>query len=155
MSAAYAPTRSTQRFRPSTKSKIERGYSPRKSSTSTATRTSKSISPTFPREIVVGVDGSDEAEHAFEAARSLATRRHSKLRSVVAHGGKDVNLAQVTTRHRLAEHSPAAPVTALVGAAACADLLVVGSRGLHGIRALGSVSERVAHDASSSVLVVR
>jgi nucleotide-binding universal stress UspA family protein len=31
----------------------------------------------------------------------------------------------------------------------------VGSRGLHGLRALGSVSERVAHDASCSVLVVR
>jgi nucleotide-binding universal stress UspA family protein len=36
-----------------------------------------------------------------------------------------------------------------------ADLLVVGSRGLDGFRALGSVSERVAHEASCSVLVVR
>jgi nucleotide-binding universal stress UspA family protein len=36
-----------------------------------------------------------------------------------------------------------------------ADLLVVGNRGLHGLRALGSVSERVAHQAHSSVLVVR
>ena len=36
-----------------------------------------------------------------------------------------------------------------------ADLLVVGSRGLHGVRALGSVSERVAHRAPCSVLVVR
>ncbi len=35
-----------------------------------------------------------------------------------------------------------------------ADLLVVGSRGLHGAKALGSVSERVAHAAASSVLVV-
>ena len=35
------------------------------------------------------------------------------------------------------------------------DLVVVGSRGLRGVRALGSVSERVAHDARSSVLVVR
>jgi nucleotide-binding universal stress UspA family protein len=49
----------------------------------------------------------------------------------------------------------AAPVAALVEAAACADLLIVGSRGLHGLRALGSVSERVAHAASCSVLVVR
>jgi nucleotide-binding universal stress UspA family protein len=31
----------------------------------------------------------------------------------------------------------------------------VGSRGLHGVRALGSVSERVAHDARCSVLVIR
>jgi nucleotide-binding universal stress UspA family protein len=48
-----------------------------------------------------------------------------------------------------------APVPALVEAAACADLLVVGSRGLHGLRALGSVSERVAYQAGCSVLVVR
>jgi len=44
---------------------------------------------------------------------------------------------------------------ALVAAAAEADLVVVGSRGLHGLRALGSVSERVAHTASCSALVVR
>jgi nucleotide-binding universal stress UspA family protein len=36
-----------------------------------------------------------------------------------------------------------------------ADLVVVGSRGLRGLKALGSVSERVAHQARSSVLVVR
>lgn len=110
---------------------------------------------TFPREIVVGIDGSDEAERAFEVACGLATRRHSTLRSVVAHGGKRVDLALVTRRHPHAEHLAAAPVPALVEAAACADLLIVGSRGLHGIRALGSVSERVAHHAACSVLVVR
>jgi nucleotide-binding universal stress UspA family protein len=43
----------------------------------------------------------------------------------------------------------------LVDAALCGDLLIVGNRGLHGLRALGSVSERVAHGARSSVLVVR
>jgi nucleotide-binding universal stress UspA family protein len=36
-----------------------------------------------------------------------------------------------------------------------ADPLAVGSRGLRGIRALGSVSERIAHEARCSVLVVR
>ena len=36
-----------------------------------------------------------------------------------------------------------------------AAVVVVGSRGLHGVRALGSVSERVAHQAACSVLVVR
>ena len=34
-------------------------------------------------------------------------------------------------------------------------LVVVGSRGLHGLAALGSVSERVAHSAACSTLVVR
>jgi nucleotide-binding universal stress UspA family protein len=48
-----------------------------------------------------------------------------------------------------------APVDALRKASEDADLLVVGSRGLHGLRALGSVSERVAHEARCSVLVVR
>jgi nucleotide-binding universal stress UspA family protein len=46
-------------------------------------------------------------------------------------------------------------VEALVEAASRADLTVVGSRGASGLRALGSVSERVAHRAASSVLVVR
>lgn len=110
---------------------------------------------TFPREIVVGIDGSEEAERAFDVAHGLANRRHSRLRSVVACGGKRVDLARITRRHRSAEDHAAAPVRALVQAAACADLLVVGSRGLHGIRALGSVSERVAHEAACSVLVVR
>jgi len=32
---------------------------------------------------------------------------------------------------------------------------VVGSRGLHGLQALGSVSERVAHEARCSTLIVR
>ena len=44
---------------------------------------------------------------------------------------------------------------ALVEASRDADLLVVGNRGLHGLRALGSVAERVAHQAACSVLVVR
>lgn len=35
------------------------------------------------------------------------------------------------------------------------DRVGLGNRGLHGVRALGSVSERVAHRASCSVLVVR
>ena len=48
----------------------------------------------------------------------------------------------------------AQPVPALVERSREADLVVVGSRGLHGLRALGSVSERVAHRADCSVLVV-
>jgi nucleotide-binding universal stress UspA family protein len=36
-----------------------------------------------------------------------------------------------------------------------ADIVVVGSRGLQGGRALGSVSERVAHQANCSVIVLR
>lgn len=109
----------------------------------------------YPRSIVVGVDGSDEAEHAYEAAQAVARHRHSEFRSLVALGGKRVNLGEIAHRHPKVETSHDAPVPALVEAATRADLLVVGSRGLHGLRALGSVSERVAHQASCSVLVVR
>jgi nucleotide-binding universal stress UspA family protein len=109
----------------------------------------------FPREIVVGIDGSDEAERALDVARGLASRRHSTIRSVVATGGKRVNLDEIARQHPRVCIAPRRPVPALVEAAATADLLVVGSRGLHGLRALGSVSERIAHEANCSVLVVR
>ena len=88
-----------------------------------------------PRTMIVGVDGSPEADAALEAARGLGERLGATVEAVtiekarVAHG--------------------------LVEAAAGADLLVVGSRGKHGARSLGSVSERVAHEAPCSVLVVR
>jgi nucleotide-binding universal stress UspA family protein len=42
----------------------------------------------------------------------------------------------------------------LTAASDSADLVVVGNRGLQGLKAIGSVSERVAHGARSSVLVV-
>ena len=43
----------------------------------------------------------------------------------------------------------------LVSEAEKADLVLVGSRGLQGLKTLGSASERIAHQASCSVLVVR
>jgi nucleotide-binding universal stress UspA family protein len=89
----------------------------------------------FPRSIVVGVDGSAGAAAALGVAQDLATRFGSALRIV--------------------EEVEAHPEAALVDASRDADLLLVGSRGLRGLRSLGSVSERVAHQARSSVLVVR
>jgi nucleotide-binding universal stress UspA family protein len=109
----------------------------------------------FPRDIVVGIDGSDQAERALDVARGLAKRRHSTLRSVVATGGKHVNLGEIARQHPRVDAAAGPPVPALVEASTTADLLVVGSRGLHGPRALGSVSERIAHKADCSVLVVR
>ena len=110
----------------------------------------------FPRRIVVGVDGSPESAAAYETARRLAARFTADLWPVVAHGGKGADKALVRTivdgRH---EDLPDDPVDALVAAAADADLVVVGSRGLHGLGSLGSVSERVAHQARASVLIVR
>jgi nucleotide-binding universal stress UspA family protein len=112
--------------------------------------------PRFPRRIVVGVDGSPESVAAYAAARHLAARFSAELWPVVAHGGKSVDARRVAAivddRH---EDLPDEPVPALVVAAADADLVVIGSRSLHGLKSLGSVAERVAHQAHSSVLIVR
>lgn len=86
----------------------------------------------FPQRIVVGLDGSAQSDAAHAAARALAERTGGELR---------------------VEESVDDPVGVL--GAAEADLVVVGSRGLHGLKSLGSVSERIAHRAPCSVLVVR
>jgi nucleotide-binding universal stress UspA family protein len=110
----------------------------------------------FPRRVVVGVDGSVESAAAYAAAHYIAERFDAELHALVAWGGKDVNERLVATitdgAHDDRRESPA---EALVAAAESADLVIVGSRGLHGLRALGSVSERVAHTAPCSALVVR
>jgi nucleotide-binding universal stress UspA family protein len=113
-------------------------------------------SPAFPNKIVVGVDGSPKSAAAYASARLLAERFDAELWPVVVHGGKSIDrrLVNAIVEHYREELTDE-PVTALLAASADADLIVVGSRGLHGLRALGSVSERVAHQAHSSVLIVR
>jgi nucleotide-binding universal stress UspA family protein len=109
----------------------------------------------FPRSIVAGIDGSAAAASALRTAEELALRFDVPLRVVAALRGKNVDLARVRGRTPPVEEIDAHPLDALVASSSESDLLVVGSRGLHGIRALGSVSERVAHEAACSVLVVR
>ena len=55
---------------------------------------------------------------------------------------------------RVERHADAEPVATLLERSREADLVVVGSRSLHGPGALGSVSERLAHGSLCSVLVV-
>lgn len=88
----------------------------------------------FPSRIAVGVDGSEAAETARATAEALAERFGATLQVVEAESD---------------------PVSMLEAAAHDADLVVVGSRGLQGLKALGSVSERIAHRAACSVLIVR
>jgi nucleotide-binding universal stress UspA family protein len=109
-----------------------------------------------PRRIAVGVDGSPESAAAYAAARQLADRFGSDLTVVVAEGSSPVDLAGVSLvvgdgYHVVSEE----PVPVLEAASADVDLLVIGSRGLHGLKSLGSVSERVAHRAQCSTLIVR
>jgi nucleotide-binding universal stress UspA family protein len=110
----------------------------------------------YPRRVAVGVDGSPSSAGAYAAAKHLAERLGADLTVVVAEGDELLDLAAVSSVvgdgfHVVSEK----PVPTLIAASADADLLVVGSRGLRGLRALGSVSERVAHRAACSVVVVR
>jgi nucleotide-binding universal stress UspA family protein len=89
----------------------------------------------FPRSIVVGTDESEPSLRALAVARELSRRTGAALDPV----------------HVL----DSSPAPALVERAGPEDLLVVGSRGMRGLRSLGSVSEAVAHRAPCSVLVVR
>ena len=114
----------------------------------------------FPRTIVVGFDGSEQAEGAVRAAAGVAARTGASVEALCATDGKKVDSDALESR--LKELAPgvtlrfedANPAHAL--AEQKCDLVVVGHRGVHGFRArLGSVSERVAHGAECSVLVIR
>jgi nucleotide-binding universal stress UspA family protein len=109
----------------------------------------------FPRRIVVGVDGSAESAQAYAIAEYLAARFEADLWPVAASGGDGFDKQRVREIVGRYEELADDPVRALVATAADADLVVVGSRGLHGLKALGSVSERVAHGAGCSTLIVR
>lgn len=106
-----------------------------------------------PNRIVVGLDGSEYSLAALAVADDLSERLGSALRVVTATGGKAVERDGAWTE-RVTEWDPGHPFAALRNHSTLADLVILGSRGLHGVRALGSVSERVAHRAHCSTLVV-
>lgn len=111
--------------------------------------------PSQPRSVVVGIDGSPDARRAEEVARSLAERLGVELRRVVALGGKPVDDALFADDYADAVIDSRDAVSALTAAGDERDLVVVGSRGRHGLHVFGSVAERTAYRARCSVLVVR
>jgi nucleotide-binding universal stress UspA family protein len=106
-----------------------------------------------PRRVVVGVDGSSFARDALASADELAARFGGAVEVVSATGGKEID-RDAAWAERVQSWDETDPVHALVERSRTADLVVVGSRGMHGIRAIGSVSERLAHQAHCTALVV-
>ncbi len=118
----------------------------------------------FPGLILHADDGSPESLDAASVAGSLAARHESTL--VIVHVGEgpgscvteqavariaDTGVEPATRVEQGSPHRRIVEVANEVGA----SLVVMGSRGRTGVAALGSVSERVAHRAACSVLIVR
>ena len=130
----------------------------------------------FPTKILLATDGSKDAELAASTAIDLANKTGSQLHvvhimdvvsSVVldeadARGLLDVLVKRIedagsaSAQAHLSEGVPAAEIVAL-GEEIGAGLIVVGSRGLGGVRRalMGSVSDSVVRHAHCPVLVVR
>lgn len=112
---------------------------------------------TWPRRIVAGVDGSPHSRLALTHARAIGRTLGADVQALTASRGVrlDLDAARESATNVPHEVDTRAPVAALIDASLTCDLVVVGSRGLTGLATLGSVSERVAHHAACSVLVVR
>lgn len=136
--------------------------------------------PAFPKRVACGVDGSDASADTAAFAAGIAVAAHAGLRLVhviPVFRGDDTEWTLDEDEPSPPELEPAVmaatsrgivpvremamgrPEHALVKTAGRdeTDLLVVGHRGLSGVRRvlLGSVSEYCAHHAPCSVLVVR
>ncbi len=122
---------------------------------------------TFPQRIVLATDGSEGSDHAADLTACIAAAHAAEV--TIVHAGASPG----QERHRMLAQArrvadatgvepvwavpTSSPVAAICG---CADwnqasLIVLGARGVAGVRALGSVSERVAHQAPCSVLIAR
>ena len=120
----------------------------------------------FPGLIVHAADGSADSLDAAQVAGQIAARHGSKVVSLNVSDDPSTGRVLAEEAASLVEQAGAdVDVEALGGSphrgieefasSARASLVVVGSRGMTGLKALGSVSERVAHRSPCSVLVVR
>ena len=117
--------------------------------------------------VLLAVDGTPSCLTAADVAGRVALRTGGRVAIVSAPGHDEATrqtLAEAARRLReatgsdpviLDETGPAHRAVAAAAVAVGASLVVTGSRGLTGVAALHSVSERIAHAAPCSVLVVR
>ena len=121
----------------------------------------------FPQRILLATDGSAGSWAAAQMATRVSTARGSALRLVyVPDGMHPERYREVLKQSAMIKETTGAPpavtdtpgqVAGQICEAASADdssLIVIGRRGLSGVKALGSVSERVVHRAPCAVLVV-
>ena len=126
-------------------------------------RDPRSLGP--PQKIVHAADGSEESLLAARAAAVIAKRTHAAVlsvhigaddpgRAILDEAAASISAAEVEVDTRLdtgTVHARLIDIADEVEAAA----IISGARGVRGVKALGSVSERVAHQASCSVLIIR
>lgn len=121
----------------------------------------------FPLRILLATDGSPGSWSAARTALRLARARGSTLHLAYVPDGlhperyrkvlKQIAMIEQASGERPpVADDPGDPADLICEAARAeaASLIVVGRRGLSGVRALGSVSERVVHEAPCSVLMV-
>jgi nucleotide-binding universal stress UspA family protein len=122
----------------------------------------------FPARIVLASDGTPICDAAAATTARIAARHHSQVTIVAVRDGAApfqpglaehaaLIAAATGTAPEIVDLEAGPPHRGVTSAARDlgASLIVMGSRGLTGLPALRSVSERVAHAADSSVLVVR
>jgi nucleotide-binding universal stress UspA family protein len=119
----------------------------------------------FPHRILVAADGPGHPERAVELAGKIARQNGAEVTLLRLDWSRRARRREISAA--IAElAAKVEPVEILLGGTPHrripeiarkerAALLVVGSRGLTGPRALSSTSERVAHEAPCSVLIVR
>jgi len=122
----------------------------------------------FPEPILLATDGSPSSARAATLTARMAERLGSTvfmLRVGTAAGVEElrtvaqqvVEITEATGRAPVIVEFGDDPLDTIIEVARSqrASLIVVGSHGRSGVRALASISERVAHEAPCSVLVAR
>lgn len=120
----------------------------------------------FPRVILHAGDGSPDSIEAARLAGRIAARHDATVVALHVRDGRDPGAGIAEEAVSIIEECGLEPVLEAAEGPAHrrivevadkieASLVLVGSRGLTGLKALGSVSERVAHRAPCSVLIAR